>query len=84
MQDGQQISYASRAMTDTEQNWIYAQIEKELLAIMFACGRFNDYIYGRDPRFETDHTPLESIYFQERNAYIYKAPKRLQRMILTA
>ena len=40
----------------------YAQIEKELLAIVFACNQFNVYIYGRDVvRVETDHQPLESI-----------------------
>ena len=63
MQDGQPISYASRAMTDTEQN--YAQTEKELLAIVFAYERFNNYIYGRNVvHVETDHK-----YFQERNTY---------------
>ena len=77
MQDGQPISYASRAMTDTEQN--YAQIEKELLAIVFACERFNDYIYGRNVvHVETEHKPLESIFKKE----IHMAPKRLQRMRL--
>ena len=71
MQDGQPISYASRAMTDTEQN--YAQIEKELLAIVFACERFNDYIYGRNVvHVETDHKRLESIFKKE----IHMAPKR--------
>ena len=44
MQEGQPICYASRAMMETEQN--YAQIKKELLAILFECERFNDYIYG--------------------------------------
>ena len=74
MQDGQPISYASRVMTDTEQN--YAQIEKELLAIVFAYERFNDYIYGRNVvHVETDHKPLESIFKKE----IHMAPKRLQR-----
>jgi hypothetical protein len=34
MQDGRPVEYASRALTNTEQN--YAQIEKELLAILFA------------------------------------------------
>ena len=77
MQDGKPISYASRAMTDTEQN--YAQIEKKLLAIVFAYDRFIDYIYGRDSvHLETDHKPLESIFKKE----IHMAPKLLQRMIL--
>ena len=67
MQDDQPISYASRAMTDTERN--YAQIEKELLAIVFACERFNDYIYGRNVvHVETDHKPIESI-FKKKTTY---------------
>ena len=78
MQDGKPIRYASRLMTDIEQN-NYAQIEKELLAIVFACERFNDYIYGRNAvQVETDHKPLESIIKKE----IHMAPKRLQRMRL--
>ena len=61
MQNGKPISYASGAMTYIEQN--YAQIEKELLAIVFACERFNDNIYGRNAvHVETDHKPLESIF----------------------
>ena len=38
------IAYASRALTDTQQ-W-YAQIEKEMLAVVFGCTKFHDYIYG--------------------------------------
>ena len=52
---------------------------KELLAIVFACERFDTYIYGRDAiTVETDHKPLEAIFRKALNA----APQRLQRMLL--
>ena len=62
---------------DTESQ--YAQIEKELLAITWACGKFDQYLYGRDKvTVETDHEPLKPV-FQKA---IHKSPKRLQRMRL--
>ena len=71
------MAYASRALTDAETR--YAQIEKELLAIVFACERFDVYIYGRDVvKVESDHQPLEMIMRKPLN----DAPKRLQRMLL--
>ena len=77
LQNGQPIAYASRALTDAETR--YAQIEKELLAIVFACERFEPYVYGRDViHVESDHKPLESIFLKPLNS----APKRLQRMLL--
>ena len=36
----------------------YAQIEKEALAVTWACEKFNDYILGRDFHIQTDHKPL--------------------------
>ena len=45
LQDGKPVAYASRALSTTQKK--YAQIEKEILAIVFACEKFHDYIYGR-------------------------------------
>ena len=71
------VSFASRAMTDTETR--YSQIEKEMLAVVFACSRFQDYIIGnRQVTVETDHQPLVSIFRKPLNS----APARLQRMLL--
>ncbi|KAK2184104.1 hypothetical protein NP493_283g06029 [Ridgeia piscesae] len=46
LQDGLPVVYASRALTATERN--YAQIKKELLAIVFACEKFDQYVYVRE------------------------------------
>lgn len=77
LQDDKVISFASRAMTETETR--YSQIEKEMLAVVFACSRFRDYILGnKNVKVETDHQPLVSIFKKPLAA----APARLQRMLL--
>lgn len=76
IQDGQPVAYTSRALTDAEKN--YPQIEKEALAIRFACKKFHEYIYGKQLIVETDHKPLESIF----KKIISTAPPRLQRILL--
>lgn len=63
-------------MNDTEQH--YAQIEKELLAVIFTCKRFNDVIFGHTVTIETDHQPLVSIF----NKPIHASPGLLQWMLL--
>ncbi len=73
LQDGHPIAYSSRALTATERN--YAQIEKELLAIVYACEKFDQYILEKsDVVVESDHKPLETIFRKP----IHSAPKRLQ------
>ena len=77
MQNGQPVPFASRVLTPPETR--YAQIEKELLAIVFACDRFEVYIYGRDHvTIESDHKPKEMIVLKP----LSSATKRLQRMLL--
>ena len=76
LQDGAPIAYASRTLTPTETR--YAQIEKELLAVVFACSKFNDYVYGKHIQIETDHQPLVTILSKP----LHTAPARLQRMML--
>ena len=50
------VAYASRSLSETEQR--YAQIEKEALAITWACEKFSMYILGKRFAIETDHKPL--------------------------
>lgn len=77
MQNQMPIAYASKAFTQTQK--AYAQIEKEMLAIVFACVKFHQYIYAKNNVvIETDHKPLISIY----NKPLTMAPARLQRMLI--
>lgn len=76
MQDGHPVAYASRSLTPTEVQ--YAQIEKEVLAIVFGMEKFETYLYGRKELVESDHKPLEAIFKKS----LPNAPKRLQRMLL--
>ena len=50
------VAFASRSMTDTEKR--YSQIEKEALALVWACEKFSDYVIGKAILLETDHKLL--------------------------
>ena len=56
----------------------YANIERELLAIIFACQHFSSYLLGRSFVAESDHKPLEMIAMNN----LVNAPPHLQRMLL--
>ncbi|KAK3702003.1 hypothetical protein QZH41_007698 [Actinostola sp. cb2023] len=76
LQEGHPTSYASRSLNDAEKN--YAQIEKELLAVVYGCTKYHQYIYGKQVEVETDHKPLEYLFKKT----LTMAPPRLQRMML--
>ena len=59
LQNGLPVAYSSRSLTSAEIN--YAQIEKELLAIVFTCEKFDQYVYGRDKvHLQSDHNRLQA------------------------
>ena len=67
----------NKALTPSQER--YAQIEKEMLAIVFRCEWFHDYLYGqREIMVEGDRNPLEAILKNP----IYQEPLCLQKMIL--
>ena len=76
MQDNHPTAYASRALTDPETR--YAQIEKELLAVVYGLEKFHTYTYGRRVLVESGHKPLEVIVKKP----LHLVPKWLQRLLL--
>ena len=70
------VAFASRSMTSSETN--YDQIEKEILSIVFACERFNDFLYSQCFLVENNHKPLKDIFQKP----VLKSPPRIQRFLL--
>ena len=68
------VSFISQSMRATEAK--YAQIEKEALAVTWACERSSNYIIGKEITVETEHKPLVPLLT---NHTIDKLPPRLQR-----
>ena len=77
IQEGGVVAYALRALTPPEQK--YAQIEKDMLDVLYGCTKFHKLIYGKeDVTVESDHKPLESLLKKPMCA----SPMRIQRMRL--
>ena len=73
---GKDQPIASKSLTDAETR--YANIERELLAIVFASQHFSTYLLGRSFVAESDHKPLEMIAMKN----LVNVPPHLQRMLL--
>ena len=76
LQGRKSIAYTSKTLTESQTSW--AQIEKELLAILFGCLKFKQYIYGKRTTIKSDFKPISSIMKKT----LCVAPSRLQRMLL--
>jgi hypothetical protein len=74
IQDGSPVVYASRSLDNTQQK--YAVIEKELLAISFACIKFHHYIFGKQVDISTDHKSLVEIVMKP----LHECTSRIQRI----
>ena len=68
------VAYISKAMSPTEQR--YAHIEKEALALTWACERFQDFLVGLNFQIETDHKPLVPLF---NGKLLDELPLRVQR-----
>ncbi len=72
----QPVAFTSCQMRPNEEAW--AQIEKECLAIVSACDKWDQWIYGLTVTIHTDHQPLETIFKKP----LSSAPRRLQKMMM--
>ena len=63
--------WTSHRVRDSNVETRYAQIEKELLAVIFGLEKFHTYTCGRKVTIESDHKPLEVIL----KKLLHKTPK---------
>ncbi|PFX31924.1 Retrovirus-related Pol polyprotein [Stylophora pistillata] len=75
-QEGKLVAFSSKTLTPSEK--MYANIDRELLVIVWGVQKFLTYAYGRKIIVERDHKPSESSFGKPLN----EAPPRLQRMLL--
>lgn len=73
-QEDRLVVYGPRALTETERR--YGQIERECLAILHGCLKFDQYLYGQTFVVDIDHQSLVFIFEKPLN----KCPPRLHIM----
>ena len=72
----QPVAYVSKSLSEAEQN--YANIERELLGVVFSLETFKHFTSGRQTNIITDHKPLTSLFSK---CFANSSP-RLARMML--
>lgn len=61
LQNEAPVVYESKLLNESQKN--YAQIEKEMSAILFGCDRFRKYIYGQKVANAVLILPIPYMYF---------------------
>lgn len=74
--DKKVICFQSRLLTEVERR--YSQVEKEALAVVWACERLRLYLIGQKFRVITDNRAIQIIFSNPRS----KPPLRLERWAL--
>ena len=69
MPDGSErpIGYASRTLTQSEQN--YSQLKKERLSCILGIKKFHHYVFGRSFQLITDHKPLLGLLRENKTVF---------------
>ena len=70
------VAYALKSLAEAEQN--YANIERELLGVVFSLETFEHFTSGRQMNIITDHKPLTSLF----SKCLANTSPRLARMML--
>lgn len=78
MMSGNRLLMLNAAMTDAETR--YAQIEKELFSITYACERFHQVVSGQAASVETDHKPLIALFQKPLNDCSLRIKKMMIQM----
>ena len=61
-QNGRPIAFTSKSLSDCERR--YAYIEREILAVVFGCEHFHNYVYGKHFTIESNNKPLEIMHLK--------------------
>ena len=78
LQDSKVIAYASKSLTSAETR--YANIEHEMLVVVFGYLKFHHYLYGRSFVCNSDHQPLENIHLKHLSDTLPRLPRLLLKL----